>query len=125
MLEQAFKGLELWRRTNETIVRRKDGESDLSMRQTAVLLDVYLTTPPHTVGALAERLNISKPAVSRAVDRLSVLGLLERRTDANDRRVIHLEPTKKGAVYVRDLGDIIEECLKENAMPPIYDNKGE
>lgn len=125
MLEEAFKGLELWRKTTEKLVRRNDNASDLSTRQTAVLLNVYLTYGPHTVGSLSETLNISKPAVSRAVDRLSVLGLLERRTDAQDRRVVNLELTKEGAFYVRALGDIIEEYMKENSLPSLFSEPDE
>lgn len=107
MALNAFEGLELWRRAMAEIVRKNDSASDLSARQTAVLLHVYLTPPPHTIRALATGLNISKPAVSRAVDRLSILGFLKRQTDEDDRRSVNLSRTIEGAMYVSGLGDII------------------
>ena len=104
-----FTGLELWRQTIVEIVRQSGNDTDLSSRQTAILLNVYLTEPPHTVRALAADLNISKPAVSRAIDKLSVLGLIKRQTDEKDRRSVNLYRTIEGAQYVMRFGDIIAE----------------
>ena len=112
-----FTGLELWRQTMFELVRQNDNASDLSARQTAVLLSVYLTPEPHTVRALAAELNISKPAVSRAIDKLSVLGLIRRQTDENDRRSVNLFRTVQGARYVTMLGDIIAEKSKTVKNP--------
>lgn len=113
----AFTGLELWRQTTLETVRKNDNTSDLSARQTAILLNVYLTPPPHTVKALSADLNISKPAVSRAVDKLSVLGLLLRQPDENDRRSVLLYRTIEGAQYVTMLGDTIVEKAKTAKNP--------
>ncbi len=65
----------------DTIVAlvRRDG-ADLSARQLAVLLTVYLTEGPHTVRGLAATLNVSKPAITRALDRLGALDLARRKT---------------------------------------------
>lgn len=46
---------------------------DLSLRQLAVLLTITLEPGPHTVRGMAAALNISKPAVTRALDRLEGL----------------------------------------------------
>ena len=104
-----FTGLELWRQTIFEIVRQTGNDEDLSSRQMAILLNVYLTDPPHTVRALAADLNISKPAVSRAVDKLSALGLITRQIDEKDRRSVNLLRTIKGAQYAMKLGDTIAE----------------
>ena len=62
------QALDLWRRS---VVRSVRNDSpDFSSRQMAVLLTVYITQPPDTVRGLAVELNISKPAVTRALDRL-------------------------------------------------------
>jgi len=45
---------------------RRDGP-DLSARQLGVFLTVYLTDGPHTVRGLAAELNVSKPAITRAL----------------------------------------------------------
>ena len=112
-----FTGLELWRQTLHEIVRRNDGENDLTTRQTAILLNVYLTPEPHTVRALSAELNISKPAVTRAIDKLSVLGLIKRQTDETDRRSVSLYRTVEGARYVTMLGDIIAQKAQTVQSP--------
>ena len=67
-----LRSLELWRHALVSSVR---GEApDLSARQMALMLSVYLGDGPHTVRGLALALRISKPAVSRALDRLGEFG---------------------------------------------------
>ncbi len=65
------QALALWQNVVLETVRR-DGP-DLSSRQLAILLTVYLTPPPHTVRGLALSLNVSKPAITRALDTLGEL----------------------------------------------------
>ena len=84
---------------------------DLTARQLAILLRVYLAPPPHTVRGLAAEFALRKPAVTRALDRLSILGLVRRRPDPEDRRSVLVQRTVKGAVHVSDLG----ECLRREA----------
>ena len=117
-----FTGLELWRQTIFEIVRNAENDTDLSSRQTAILLNIYLTEEPHTVRALASELNISKPAVSRAIDKLSVLGLIKRQTDEKDRRSVNLYRTIDGARYVMRLGDIIAEKA-QNILSPVSEKQ--
>ena len=102
---KAVQALDLWRGAIVESVRR-DGP-DLSARQMALLLTVYLTPPPHTVRGLAQTLNVSKPAITRALDRLSELGLIKRKTDDTDRRSVLVQRTVKGSVYLRAFGDLI------------------
>ncbi|MGB0695469.1 MAG: MarR family transcriptional regulator [Rhodospirillaceae bacterium] len=101
----AVEALDLWRGSIVESVRRD--APDLSARQMALLLTVYLTPPPHTVRGLAGLLNVSKPAITRAVDRLSEYGLVKRKTDENDRRSVLIQRTVKGSVFLREFGDII------------------
>jgi DNA-binding MarR family transcriptional regulator len=76
--------LDLWRRVLVESVG--GGGPDLSARQLSLLLTVYLTPPPHTVRGLPELLRVSKPAISRALDRLGMLGFARRKRDEADRR---------------------------------------
>ena len=112
-----FTGLELWRQVIFEIVSRKENDADLSSRQTAILLKVYMSDPPHTVKALAAEMNVSKSAISKALDKLSVLDLVKRQTDEKDRRSINLSRTVKGARYVMKLGDIIAEKAEKLLDP--------
>jgi DNA-binding MarR family transcriptional regulator len=98
-------GLDLWRRALCESVRR-DGP-DLSARQMALLLTVYLTPQPHTVRGLAEILNVSKPAITRALDRLGLLGLARRKRDETDRRSVLVQRTVKGSVFLSEFSDIM------------------
>lgn len=102
---KAVQALDLWRGAIVESVRRDS--PDLSARQMALLLTVYLTPPPHTVRGLAASLNVSKPAVTRALDRLSEFGLIKRKIDDADRRSVLVQRTVKGSVYLREFADII------------------
>jgi DNA-binding MarR family transcriptional regulator len=89
---------------------RRDG-ADLSARQLAVLLTAYLTEGPHTVRGLAAKLKISKPAISRALDRLGEIDLARRAPDPLDRRSVHVQQTRDGRTYLRDLGAAMTEAM--------------
>jgi DNA-binding MarR family transcriptional regulator len=95
----------------DTIVAlvRRDGP-DLSARQLGVFLTVYLSSGPHTVRGLAQELNVSKPAITRALDRLGELDLARRKVDPMDRRSVLVQRTLKGAVFLRDLRQTMAEA---------------
>ncbi|MAR56791.1 MAG: MarR family transcriptional regulator [Rickettsiales bacterium] len=99
-----------------TVAGLKELPEDLSSRQTAVLTTVYLTEPPHTIRNLSERLNISKPAVCRAVDGLSMMGLIKRKKDENDGRNVFIQRTVQGSVYLSDMADIVMRELQPEAI---------
>lgn len=103
--------LDIWRRAMVDNVRRD--APDLSARQMAALLTVYMTEPPHTVRGLAAGLGVSKPAITRALDRLGEFGLARRKTDPRDRRSVVVQRTVKGSVYLAELADIIANAQDE------------
>ena len=77
-------------------------QPDLNLRQLAVLLVAYQTDELLTVRGLAKRLRISRPAVSRSLDRLEEFSLIRREPDLRDRRSIILGRTEAGmAMMVR------------------------
>jgi DNA-binding MarR family transcriptional regulator len=94
----------------------RDGEPDLSARQLAILLTVYLETPPHTVRGLAQKLGVTKPVITRALDTMGRLEILSRRRDESDRRNVIVQRTVKGALYVERLADLTIE--KAKGLPP-------
>lgn len=95
----------------DTIVAlvRRDGP-DLSSRQLGVLLTCYLNDGPQTVRGLAAELNVSKPAITRALDRLGELDLARRKVDPADRRSVIVQRTLKGQSFLRDLRGIMSEA---------------
>jgi DNA-binding MarR family transcriptional regulator len=88
---------------------RRDGP-DLSARQLGVFLTCYLQEGAHTVRGLAADLNVSKPAITRALDRLGELDLARRKVDPMDRRSVLVQRTLKGAAFLRDLRAIMAEA---------------
>ena len=107
---QEMQALDLWRRAVVTTVA---GDApDLSGRQIAVLLTVYLTPPPHTVRGLAQALKVSKPAITRALDRLGRLDLARRKTDEADRRSVLVQRTVRGSVFLREFGETITAAAR-------------
>ena len=107
---QSRDSLELWRRVLVESLRR--GGPDLSQRQLALLLTVYLTPPPHTVRGLAELLTVSKPAISRALDRLGMLDFARRRREEADRRNVLVQRTVKGAVFLHDFAALVAQAVR-------------
>ena len=100
--------LDVLRDTVVALVRR-DGP-DLSARQLGVFLTVYLTEGPHTVRGLAAELDVSKPAITRALDRLGELDLARRKVDPSDRRSVIVQQTPKGTAFLRELRKIMGEA---------------
>ena len=97
--------LKLWKQVISRSLRELP--YDLSQRQIGVLLTVYMSPPPHSIRSLAEALNVSKPAICRAVDTLSAIDLVRRKKDDEDRRNVYLQRTINGSVFLRDFADII------------------
>lgn len=95
----------LLRDTVVALVRR-DG-ADLSARQLGVFLTCYLNEGGHTVRGLAAELEVSKPAITRALDRLGELDLARRKVDPLDRRSVLVQRTPKGSAFLRELRSIM------------------
>jgi DNA-binding MarR family transcriptional regulator len=99
------QALRLWHGVHLDLVR--DDTFDLSARQIAILLTIYLEIPPHTVRGLAEKLGVTKPVITRALDTMGALGLVTRKRDEFDRRNVIIQRTVKGALAVENLADLI------------------
>ena len=119
-----FQALDLWHRAIVSSVQID--APDLSARQMALLLSVYLNPPPHTVRGLSQFLKVSKPAITLAINRLSELGMVRRKTDDNDRRSVLIQRTVKRSVFLREFGELIvnagnqENQADPSGLPPKY-----
>lgn len=102
-----YQALALWHTVARAQVR-KEGP-DLTLRQMAILLEIYLQPPPHTVRGLAKTLNVTKPVITRALDTMGTLGFVKRVRDERDRRNVIIKRTVDGALFVEKLGDLIIE----------------
>lgn len=109
--------------SSESLVALKDffiamvasDNPDLTARQLAVFLRVYLDEPPHTVRGLAAILNVSKPAITRALDRLTEYDMIARKQDAMDRRSVLVQRTREGSNYLRQIGKYLSEAQHDSS----------
>ncbi len=96
-----------------TLEQVRGAMPDLTTRQTAILLTIYLEPPPHTVRGLAAKLDVTKPVVTRALDTMGALDLVSRHRDEKDRRNVLVKRTVAGALYVERLGDLVIAGVRE------------
>jgi DNA-binding MarR family transcriptional regulator len=99
------QSMQLWHDISLTQVQ--DNAPDLSIRQMAILLTIYLEAPPHTVRGLATRLRVTKPVITRALDSMGKLKLVSRRRDDKDKRNVLVQRTVEGVLFLEKLGDLI------------------
>ncbi len=81
------------------------GDLDLSVSQVKALHFLDEAGGEMPLGALAERVGISLPAASRAVDALLARGFVERREDPEDRRARRVRILAPGLAVTRQLLD--------------------
>ncbi|MGH8986220.1 MAG: MarR family winged helix-turn-helix transcriptional regulator [Acidimicrobiia bacterium] len=74
---------------------RQQAEAQVSPTQAAVLATID-RRGPLTLGELAEAERVQPPTITAAVDRLEQQGLVQRRRDAPDRRVVGVQLTAAG-----------------------------
>jgi DNA-binding MarR family transcriptional regulator len=68
------------------------------------VLTLLEASGPMSMGRLAEALDISVASITGVVDRMEARGLVERRRDSEDRRVILVHPGKGGRKLFDDIG---------------------
>ena len=103
-------------RTTVVDLVRRDGP-DLSARQLAVFLHCYLEPEAQTVRGLAARLAVSKPAITRALDRLAEFDLIRRKIDPLDRRSVLVQKTSAGQAFMRDVRAILRSAAQAKPEP--------
>jgi len=89
--------------TSDTDFLREVSELDLTFTQFKTLMLLAHEPDELSVKEISERLGISLPAASRAVDPLVKRGFVERDEDLIDRRVKRVRPTKQGDRLVERL----------------------
>jgi len=105
--------LDVLRDTLTSLVRR-DGR-DLTARQLTTFLAIYTHEDTHTVSSLADLMNISRPGVTRVMDRLVQFDLIAREEDREDRRRVLARRTTRGLQFFRELAGMAREAAGEPA----------
>ena len=106
--EQQADNLDILRMTVVSLVR--SDTRDLTTRQLAVFLTCYLGDEGQTVRGLAAYLDIPKPSISRALDRLAGAKLVKPVPDAEDRRSVLVGKTPAGVRFLHDLKSILQKA---------------
>lgn len=99
------QALRLWH--DVALDRVRSDRGDLTERQMLILLTIYLENPPHTVRGLAAKLGVTKPVITRALDTMGSMGLVNRKRDPADRRNVIIQRTVDGALYIEALAETI------------------
>lgn len=80
-------------------LRQQKADTVVTDAQMAAL-GFLLQNEPLTIGALSEHEGVTPPSMNRTVNNLVELGLVERGTDAADKRKVMLSTTSAGATFV-------------------------
>lgn len=91
------------------------GEIGLTYPQYLLML-VLWQDGERTVRELADRLKLSPSAVTPLVDRLEIAGLVVRRRDERDRRVVHVELTDQGRSIEADAAEVQHRVACETGL---------
>lgn len=71
--------------------------------QHQVLLQVYGTSEPLSIRAIADRMDVVPAFASRLVKNLEDMGYISRRAAERDKRVSYVEATEKGITLLREI----------------------
>ena len=88
-------------------------ERELTTRQLAAMLSVYVSTEPQNLTNLAARINASRPTTTRIVDKLVQARLMRRFADRADRRRVLLGRTSEGVRYIQGIIDSSAEAEEQ------------
>jgi DNA-binding MarR family transcriptional regulator len=80
---------------------RQESSSGLTPSQLSALA-VVLNRGPLTLGELADHERVAPPSISKVAAKLEAEGLLERRTDTDDRRVARVRATPAGEALIEE-----------------------
>lgn len=103
------QALRLWHEVGLALIHANG--IDLTNRQMVILLNIYLEPPPHTVRGLAAKLQVTKPVITRALNAMGELNLVNRHRDPKDLRNVLIERTVTGANFL----DLFASSVTEQA----------
>ena len=118
--------LRLWlllHRTHNLLLRSEDqvfGEHKLTTEQYGVLMAIKYLEEPVKITDIARWVERSTNSVSMIVDRMVKAGLLRRKRDTSDRRVVHVNITSKGEKALKPAAIAGWKFIRE-LMSPLSD----
>jgi DNA-binding MarR family transcriptional regulator len=102
MIRAIVDELSAWRPRDRTSMFRRWLQGSLSIVHLHVLT-ILEAEGPLAMGKVAESLDVSVASATGIVDRMEQRGLVERRHDSGDRRIVLVHPTDAGLAVFTDL----------------------
>lgn len=112
MLDAVVKELSAWNPRERMGMFRRWLQGSLSIIQLHVLT-ILEGEGPVSMSRLADALDVSVASATGIVDRMEQRGLVERRHDDNDRRVVLVHPTRAGEAVFTELEHHRRTMLRE------------
>ena len=92
----------------------KESKNKISFPQIAVLRYIHCENKPVLMKDIAKELAITAPSATVFVEVLSKEGLIARRPDPNDRRIVTLKLTPKGIKFLKDTMKQMNDRIKKD-----------
>jgi len=108
----------------EPVTIQKVTDLPLTTRNIYILKTLY-SAGPKSPWELAEIMNISRPAITKSIDRLHDLQLLKRETSVEDRRKIIISITRKAVDIILDYDEMLlanQNYILKNFLPKELDD---
>lgn len=109
-----------WHQVRAYIRQTAAEQFDISVEQFHILR--HIKRGDSSVSELAEAKNISRPAVSQAVELLVQRGFITRTTDSRDRRYVQLALTPAGTALLDAVSDNVRRWMMA-ALSPLSDEE--
>lgn len=90
----------------------KDAYKNISYHHLEIMRMLY-ESGPLPISVIGKTLATSKPQMTRWVDRMVDLGLIERRLDTVDRRIINVALTSRGKKIYTSLDRVVKRSFRE------------
>lgn len=99
-------------RALRTVLTRELADSGLYAGQDSVIL-MLAEEDGQTPGALAQRLGVKAPTMTRTIGRMENEGFLERRSDQQDARLTKVFLTERGRTSLDHIAEVNAECERQ------------
>jgi DNA-binding MarR family transcriptional regulator len=115
--------LRLWRQIYQTYTLLKRCEDEtaeefgLTTEQYGILVSISYLGEPTRITDIARWLERSTNSISMIIDRMVKVGLVTRKRDRSDRRVVYVSMTSKGEVALKPSGEAILEVISKILSP--------
>jgi DNA-binding MarR family transcriptional regulator len=123
------RALRLWRQIYQTytLLKRCEDETSeefgLTTEQYAILVSISYIGEPARITDIARWLERSTNSISMIIDRMVKVGLVTRKRDRIDRRVVYVSMTSKGKVALKPVDVAILEVVLKILSPVSYEDQ--